>query len=321
MKKYVLLLLGGLLLLVIGDFIIGSTLKHFYFNTSSGLLHSATYSINETEADILIFGSSRAIHHYDTKIIEENTGLSAYNTGRPGNFIFYQTALLNSIVKRHTPKQIILDFSGTFKFRQEDYDRISSLLPYYSSHIELRDIIHLKSPFEKYKLKSKIYPFNSLLTTIAVGNLNFNETRKGNSGTYNGYVPRNGKWKSDIVEKETPTKYEIDEVKLGIFKEFLELSKQRSIPLLVVYSPVYYKYDKNYSVEVCKDVCEEYNVPFIDFSKDIEFLENKELFNDREHLNKDGAKLLTEKVLKEIKNQEKVKKNSTLENCFIIHAP
>ena len=73
MKKYVLRLLGGLVLLAVGDFIIGTTLKHFYFNASSGLLHSATYSINETEEDILILGSSRAVHHYDTKVIEENT--------------------------------------------------------------------------------------------------------------------------------------------------------------------------------------------------------------------------------------------------------
>ena len=304
MKKFALLILGGLVLLIIGDFIIGSTLKYFYFKTTSGLLQRTTYSIQETEAEILIFGSSRANHHYDTKIIEEYTGQSAYNTGRDGNTIFYQTALLKSILNRYTPKQIILDFTGTFAYLQEDYDRLSSLLPYYSAHEELRDIILLKSPFEEYKLKSKIYPYNSLLTTIAVGNLNYNQTRKGNTDAYNGYVPSYGIWKKEIVAKETPGKYEIEKNKLDVFQEFLELSQQKNIPLLVVYSPVYYLYDKNYSVEVCKDICKKYNVAFVDFSKDTEFLKNKELFNDKYHLNHNGAKLLTEKVLKVLKNRD-----------------
>ena len=304
MKKFALYLIIGLFIVVIGDYVMGSTLKYFYFNASSGLLQRTTYAIEETEAEILIFGTSRANHHYDTKFIEENTGRSAHNTGRDGNFIFYQTALLKSILSRYTPKQIILDCSGTFKHRQVDYDRLSSLLPYYSTHKELRDIVLLKSPFEKYKLKSKIYPYNSLLTTIAVANLSFNKTRKNNIGTYNGYVPRNGIWKSELVSKETPLEYEIDKNKLDVFQEFFELVNQEKIPLLVVYSPVYYLYDKNYSVEVCKDICKKYNTTFVDFSKDIDFLENKKLFQDRTHLNNNGAKLLTQKVLRVIKKRK-----------------
>lgn len=298
MKKFALRLLIGLFLILVGDYVIGNTLEYFYFKTSSGLLQRTTYALEETEADILIFGSSRANHHYDTKIIEEKTGQSAYNTGRDGNFTFFQTALLKSVLCRYTPKQIILDFSGTFKFLQEDYDRLSSLLPYYNSHEELRDIILLRSPFEKYKLKSKIYPYNSLLTTITVGNLNFNANRRGNEGAYKGYVPSYGIWENELIAKETPDKYEIDKNKLVIFEEFLELTQQNNIPLIVVYSPVYYLYNKNYSVEVCMNICKKYNVSFVDFSKDIDFLENKQLFNDRQHLNKDGAKLLTQKVLK-----------------------
>ena len=84
----------------------------------------------------------------------------------------------------------------------------------------------------------------------------------------------------------------------------MELTQQNNIPLIVVYSPVYYLYNKNYSVEVCMNICKKYNVSFVDFSKDIDFLENKQLFNDRQHLNKDGAKLLTQKVLKVLWNRD-----------------
>jgi hypothetical protein len=304
MKRYILSLLVGLVLVLLGDYLIGSTLKYFYFKSTSGNIYRTTYSIEKTEADILIFGSSRANHHYDSKLIEKMTGLSTYNTGRDGNSIFYHTAILKSILIRHTPKQIILDFDSTFKYNQEDYDKISSLLPYYSSHKELRGIIELKSSFEKYKLASKIYPYNSLLSTIAIGNLGINNTRIGNKSEYNGFVPVDRIWKNKIDSLETSIEYEIDNNKLDLLEEFIKLTKEKEIPLIIVYSPVYYLYDKNYTIDICSDICRKNDVTFVDFSKDSEFLRKRELFGDISHLNNDGAKLLTMKLLKMIDDNE-----------------
>ena len=50
-----------------------------------------------------------------------------------------------------------------------------------------------------------------------------------------GYVPSNGIWRNEIVAKETPVKYEIDKNKLDVFKEFLELSQQKNIPLPTIW--------------------------------------------------------------------------------------
>lgn len=305
MKKYLIIISIGFLIVFVGDLLIGKTLKYFYFNSSSGLLQRTTYSIEKTEEDILIFGTSRANHHYDITLIEKQTGLSAYNTGRDGNFIFYQTAILKSILKRYTPKQIILDFTGTFEYRQEDYDRLFSLLPYYDSHPEIHDIIELKSAFEQYKLTSQIYPYNSLLTTIAIGNLEFNKNRSKNRGAYKGFVPLMGIWRNNIDSVATKKHYKIDENKQKVFEEFIKLSCNKQIPLVVVYSPVYYQYKQNYSIEICKKICKKYNVDFIDYSKASDFLNNRNLFQDKSHLNRDGAALLTIKVLNAIKHHLK----------------
>ena len=102
-------------MIMVADFVLGNTLKHLYFKVSSGLFQRTTFSIEENEAEVLIFGTSRANHHYDVKFIEQLTGLTAYNTGRDGNYIFYQTALLKSVLKRYRPKQVILDFTGSFE--------------------------------------------------------------------------------------------------------------------------------------------------------------------------------------------------------------
>jgi len=292
MKRYISILIPGIILIFILDYAAGKTLSYFYLKSTSGVLYETTFAIEKNIADILILGSSRAKHHYDSKLLEEKTGLTTYNTGRDGNYIFYQTAILKSTLLRHLPKQIILDFNGSFKNLQEDYDRLSSLLPYYKNHEEIRQIIDLKSPFEKYKLLSKTFPYNSLLTTIAAGNIGLN-----NEVTYNGYSPLFGVWEGSLDSIKTEKQYKIDQNKYAIFEELINLSKNNKIPLLVVYSPVYFNYDFDYSLEVCKEICEKNNIQFIDFSKDQEFLENQSLFKDQTHLNETGAKIFTSKIL------------------------
>jgi hypothetical protein len=302
MKKYIKHIIIGFVIVLGLDLSVGRLLNHYYFKSTSGLFQRTTFSMEESKADILVFGTSRANHHYDIKLIEEKTGISAYNTGRDGNFVFYQTAILKSVLERYTPKKIILDFSGTFAYRQEDYDRLSTLLPYYKTHPEIRDIIELKSSFERFKLMSSIYPYNSLLTTIIVGNLDFNKTRKNNQGVFKGYVPLAGVYTQPLDSLEVLPYYEkIDNNKIAVFTEFLNLSKENNIDLTVVYSPVYYLYENNYDVSLCREICKENSVRFIDYSKDEEFLDNSNLFRDKSHLNSDGASLLTNKVLEEMK--------------------
>ncbi len=302
MKQFIRDVVIGLVILFCLDFVIGKTLRHFYFTEDSGIDYRTTYALNETEADVLIFGSSRAKNHYNPRIIEDSLNVTAYNTGRDGEFIFYQTAILRSVLKRYKPKMLILDFAGTFRYEQEDYDRISVLLPYYETHPELKDIILLKSPFERYKLLSNIYPYNSMLTTMAAGNMEFNKRRNANID-YHGYIPNHLIHQKKLDSIRTPSNYDIDENKMSLFQEFLTLSKQYEIPMVVICSPEYYLYNRDYSIETCKRICDEYGIPFVDFTKDSEFLKHHEFFEDQRHLNEVGADLFTKRVLGLIRKQ------------------
>ncbi len=83
--------------------------------------------------------------------------MSCYNTGRDGKIIFYNYAVLKSILKRYTPKIAILDFNREeFSNDGESYDRLSSLFPYYYNHPEIRPILKLKNPLKKLKLFKNI---------------------------------------------------------------------------------------------------------------------------------------------------------------------
>jgi lysophospholipase L1-like esterase len=71
---------------------------------------------------------------------------------------------------------------------------------------------------------------------------------------------------------------------------------------MVVYSPVFC-YSKSYSLDICKSICKRYNIPFFDYSEDRDFLTDNKIYEDPEHLNKDGAKRFTNKLLKTIKKR------------------
>ncbi|HEY1870110.1 MAG TPA: hypothetical protein VGG71_03575, partial [Chitinophagaceae bacterium] len=92
------------------DLIIGSVLKKFYFQQESGLDYRSTYSIEKTTADVLIFGSSTANHDYIPEIFGKVLGIPSYNVGRDGTSVFYDYSILKMILKRYSPKIIILDF-------------------------------------------------------------------------------------------------------------------------------------------------------------------------------------------------------------------
>ena len=121
------------------DYSFGNLLRYFYFKQESGLQYRTTYSIEKTTADILIFGSSRANHHYYPNVFENRMKQSCYNVGRDGNSVLYHSAVLKGVLKRYSPKIVILDIVyGEFRQNQDSYDRLSSLLPYYSI-VELLD--------------------------------------------------------------------------------------------------------------------------------------------------------------------------------------
>lgn len=288
-----------LLLVIMIDVAIGNILSYYYFKQESGLQYRSTYSIEKTTAEILVFGSSRANHHYKPEVIEKELNLTYYNVGRDGSSILYHKAVLNAIKNRYLPKIIILDINeGEFKQNPTSYERMSSLLPYYKKHPEMRKIIELRSEYEKYKLYSSIYPYNSVISTIAIGNTEMNKKRKGD---YLGYIPLNKTWNEEIKANNNSTKYEIDYLKLKMFESFIMECKQANINLYVVFSPFFVKFrNHDYSVELAKQMAHKYEIPFFDYTNNVDYFDNN-LFADFGHLNDKGAIVFTNELTKRIK--------------------
>ena len=299
LTKFIILLIIVLIL----DFSIGNILNYFYFKQKSGFQFRTTYSIEKTNAEFLIFGSSKAMYDYRCDILEDRLKMSCYNTGRGGNFIFYNYAILKSVLKRYNPKIVVLDFfTDEFKKKNDSYDKLSSLLPYYNSHPEIHSIIEMKSFYEKFKLISKIYPYNSLLFSIAIGNLEMNKKRKTD---INGYVPLTKVWNNPIRIDTASLKDDLDYKKIEFYENFIKDCKEHGIQLYLFVSPYFVKSNHQYySVAIGSQIAKKYNIKFYDYSRDTLFTSNHSLFADEGHLNEKGGRIFTNLVVDRIMNNK-----------------
>lgn len=286
------------------DFMIGAVLEHFYFTQKAGSQYRMNYAVKKSNADIMIFGSSRAVYHYVPTLFEKNIGLSCYNAGSLDQHILYHYAIFESVLKRHKPRIVILDItSAEFKLSKQSYDKLSILLPLYKEFPEVRQVINLRGPYERIKFLSKTYPYNSSLLMIAGGNTKYFADRKAD---INGYIPLKKTYAEPITSSPYPS-YLIDTVKLSFFKRFVEDCRKNDVLLYLVHSPEFFLHNNNdQSLELVRKIAEEYGVSFYDFNDDSDFTSNPSLYSDPYHLNYNGANVLSLKLIEKISDQQRL---------------
>lgn len=293
-----------LIIVVALDFGIGSLLKLFYFRQTSGVDFRTRYAMENSREDLLIFGASTAVHDYIPPTFEKRLKLSAYNVGRDAMSIFYDYAVLKAVLKRYSPKMIILAFDkDEFSQAQESYDRLSTLLPFYKTHPEIDSIIDLKGPYEKYKLISNIYPYNSLVVTISAGNSDLNKKRRED---VKGFVAVNKTWPEPIKCDSSFINEPLDNNKVKAYESFIADCINAKIELYIITSPSFVKatYPSN-SLVLGKAIAERYKVRFFDYSQDSGLLNNRNLFADIPHLNASGATIYSDKIANRILDERR----------------
>lgn len=303
-KKYLLSTVLFILMLVAVDFVAGKILKHFYQRQKSGWDYSTMYSVERTTADVLIFGASRAQQQYNPLFIEDTLHLSCYNVGRDGMSMPYHYAVLQSVLKRYTPKIIVLDCEyGMLKEAAASYERLSSLLPFYKDHPEMRATIELRSPFEKYKLLSGIYPYNSQIFRIISGNI-----PKKKEEDIKGYLMLERSLNHPIKTYDLTNQYPLDTMKIKMLEGFIDDCRRKNVQLFFVCGPYYMKTVGNdYSQTVVKEIAAKKKVDFIDYANLQNFQTNPALFDDTVHVNYEGSKIFSAMVAAELKKRTVIK--------------
>ncbi len=299
-QRFALKLVVFLALVALLDAGFGSVLRTFYFRQNSGLNRRTTYSLMESTEDIIILGSSRAQANYDPTIFSKVLAGSCFNAGRDGQSLLYSLAVARANLKRHQPRLLVLDLIlSDFPVSPHHYDMLYSLLPYYRAQPEVRSIVLMRSPYERFKLFSQIYPFNSLPLQI----FKYNRT-KPELG--NGFIPLHGTLKLPLSERDKSipawTRGPMDDRMLASLQELVTRCRESGTELFVSISPVYQgKAWGESAFQPVMEILEKEGVPVRDFRANPEIVNNPQLFRDRGHLNLEGARLYSRLVAEQIR--------------------
>ena len=246
------------------------------------------YICKQSDEDILIFGSSRANHHYVPFIIEDSLGMSCYNCGTDGNGILLHYGRYKLITERYTPKLIVYDLVDAFDIRRNDNLKYLEQLKQYYKDADLIELFDDVSATEHYKLPSKLYQYNTKFIQMIGDNI------KPQQQVMQGYKPIYGTMNYEPNAMQS-VDVEVDSLKLKYIEKLIIDTQQKGIRLVFMISP-FYKASSSDSYDSVKKLAKKYDVSFYDFYADEEMSHDKSLFSDPSHLNDRGARFFTEKV-------------------------
>ena len=109
MRRFLINIAMFFAIVVAVDFSLGSVFHYLQANVAQGRTEVEYHACKKSDEDILIFGSSRAAHHYVSQILTDSLNLRCFNAGQDGNGIILQYGRWKMISERYSPKLIIYD--------------------------------------------------------------------------------------------------------------------------------------------------------------------------------------------------------------------
>lgn len=282
MKKYISKVILFFVVVVLVDYAFDFRIKYLLSHAQGGKTFKTEYIRSKMKEDIIIFGSSRALHHYNPDILTDSTGLSCYNCGQNATGIILTYAYYKIVSKYHIPKYIIYDLSIDYDYKEGNNHRsLRELRPYLDDE-DIRLYLKQFSYLEYIKCHSSLYRANGAYSKYVIDQQPTDYIRE------NGFVPMQKNMVHEPEIKEGPITAPADETKIFYFHELIKLCKANGTKLIFATSPSYKKtYNGNY--QPFEELAKEYNIPFFQFYCDTTINLKREYFFDSVHMNKDGA--------------------------------
>lgn len=299
MRKYLIKIVLFFLIIFVIDFISGKVFVYMLEHAIGGDNSRNNYIMNQVDDEILVFGSSRALHHYNPIIISDSLGMSCYNCGQDAMGVLVSYARYQTICRRYHPKMVIYDIFPNSDLVKDDNHRYLKWLRAYYDYDGVSEIVVSVDSTEKYKMFSQMYRYNTNFGQLIIENIH-----PVQAPDIKGFRPRDEEM--DIMkvgEKGNASdKKEIiyDNLKLSYLRRMIGESKDTKF--IFTMSPCYAGYDTTI-LRPIKQICVEYNIPFIDFSNAQKFMYNNEYFYDGMHLNAKGADEFTKDLVKKMKGE------------------
>ena len=298
MKKILLFFTIIIVIICTIDILFGVASKYYVKNYRlPGDYELIDYLMKDSNDSIIILGNSVASNSLIPSIIEDSLRTTCFNGGANAQRMIYYRTMLDCILKRHTPKMIVLGI-GPDALHEDEMGRYEVLSPYYHTGYTIIDsCLESKSTHEKIFFKSNLYRYNTIWFRLLL---------------YNFITPNERGHKGFIAMSQPlyPTKMKILEgtdsvssIRLNDFKYIVNTCKQNNIKLIIYFPPSFIHYKKtSATIQIINKICKENNIPVYNDSHDTYFQQHNEWFHDNVHLAKEGAIVYSKLFISRIKN-------------------
>lgn len=295
MKRFILKICIFFVCIIVIDFFFGKACSYLNSHAKGGDTKSHYYISNQSTEDIIILGSSRAVHHYIPSIISDSLNRSVYNGGVDGNGIIFLYGRLDIITKHHIPEIVIYDANIDFDIKHNDNAKYLNWLKRFYDKPGIDSLFLSISHNEKYKMYSNLYRYNTSFIQMASDNISPKQLVENG-----GYKPLYGEMDYELQFYEQPATTNWDPLKHHYFIKLFELCQNNNITLIVTISPMYNATSSDCFLPL-KELCNKYDIPFIDFYANNKISITKKYFKDSSHMNHDGASLFSSIIATKIK--------------------
>ena len=267
MKRFLIQIVIFFLLLCVIDRVAGFAFSYMSKNSKGEYVGRDYFIADSINQDMLIFGSSRAVHHYNPEILTDSLGLSCFNCGLDGYGVILYYGWWQMIKERYCPKVIIYDVTKNFDLVVgEDNHKYLARLKEFYYRPNISEIFEDVDKNEKYKMMSQMYRYNSRFHRITADYLGSSKRK-----VTNGFNPMKGELdtmrvrKTDDNELASKKKPNFDSFKIEYLNKLIDDTK--GVKLVFVVSPIWYGLDKEVLSPI-RDICQKRNIPFLDYSND-----------------------------------------------------
>lgn len=149
------------------DQTIGFALRTLYNQTFDGdVAGVVNQALANRNADVIVFGSSRACHHIASPELSKSLNKRVFNAGIDGYSVIYARALQSELLRRGTRAKLFLlqvDGDDLFALGKE---RLALVTPLAAKNAEVLALLEAWDPYVRVKLLFATYPFNSKVLSI-----------------------------------------------------------------------------------------------------------------------------------------------------------
>lgn len=270
-------------------------------------------------ADVVVYGSSRAMVHMDPAIIMDSLNVRAYNLGINGHNFWLQYFRHLELLEHNTPPKFIIHSVDVFTLGlRPDLYNMEQFLPYMYFNEKIKRWTKPYRGYSNYDYYLPLIRYYGHYRTIGRElKSSMIRSSKPDSARYLGYASQNLAWNDDLKrakKKFADYRIRIDTSSVKLFDQYLEECKKSGIAVILVYTPEYiqgqeFVKNRDEIIAMFRGFSDKYNIPFLDYSDD-SISYNKEYFYNASHLNRKGAERFTSKMMHDIK------RNVTLANYF-----